>query len=228
MLDFVKAVAPRSWLASAHLTSLPEPDLGQRETIRISALLEIGGRLMNCNVVELSARTACVYLSEFIGAHDTFVGQMGLLRKVGGQAVSVTVRSFTDMSLNLKFLSPVGPEAFGSPVDGFRAEVRRSERAQVQIRSQIIAGDEKIPGTILNISVGGALVRTDTACNPTGAIMLQSETLRPMGGYIRWRNETLLGIMFNRPLSMFNAEDIADNFNVSPLWLDEISELHGD
>lgn len=228
MLDFVKAVAPRSWLASTHLAPLAEPDLGHRETVCISAMLEIGGRLINCTVVELGARSACVYLSDFVGTHDTFIGQMGLLRRVGGQAVSVTVRSFTDMSLNLKFLSPVGPETFGSPLDGFRAEVHRPERVEVQIRSQIAWGDKKIPGTILNISVGGALVRTDTPCNPTGAIMLQSDMLRPMGGYVRWRNELLLGIMFNRPLPMSSAEDIADNFAVSPLWLDEIVELHGD
>jgi len=228
MLDFVKAVAPRSWLASTHLVPLAEPDLGHRETVCISAMLEIGGRLINCTVVELSARNACVYLSDFVGTHDTFIGQLGLLRQVGGQAVSVTVRSFTDMSLNLKFLSPVGPETFGASIDSFHTEVQRSERAQVQIRSQIAWGDKRIPGTILNISVGGALVRTDTPCNPTGAIMLQSDMLRPMGGYVRWRNELLLGIMFNRPLPLSSAEDIADNFAISPIWLDEIVELHGD
>lgn len=226
MLDFVRAVAPRSWLAPAPVKPLPEPDLGHRETVCISAMLEIGGRLINCTVVEISARNACVYLSEFVGTHDTFIGQLGLLRQVGGQAVSVTVRSFTDMSLNLRFLSPVGAETFGSPVDNFHAEVRRSERAKVQIRSQIAWGDKTVPGTILNISVGGALVRTDAPCNPTGAIMLQSDMLRPMGGYVRWRTELLLGIMFNRPLPMSSAEDIADNFAVSPLWLDEIVELH--
>jgi hypothetical protein len=227
MLDFVRAVTPRSWFPSGDL-ALPELDCGQREAVCIQAILELGGRVISCTVVEISARNACVYLSEFVAAHDAFIGQLGLLRNLGGPAISVAVRSFADMSLNLKFLNPVGLEAFCAPVDGFRSDPRRSERAQVEIRSQIIAGDQRIDGTILNISGGGALVRTDEPSSPTGAIMIESELMRPMWGYIRWRDETLLGIMFNRLLSIPCAEEIAEIFSINPIWLQEIIEHHRD
>jgi hypothetical protein len=138
------------------------------------------------------------------------------------------VRTFTDMSLNLRFMNPVGLETFSAPVDRFRAQVPRSSRAQVQISAQIVAGDQTIPGMILNISCGGALVRTDKPCNPTSAIMIQSDLLRPMGGYVRWRQDMLLGIMFNRLLPISSAEAISDTFGVNPIWLEEIIECHGD
>jgi hypothetical protein len=106
--------------------------------------------------------------------------------------------------------------------------VRRSGRAPVQIRAQIIAGDQTTPGTILNISCGGALIRADEPCNPTSAIMIQSDLLRPMGGYVRWRQDMLLGIMFNRLLPISSAEAISDTFGINPIWLEEIIECHGD
>jgi hypothetical protein len=231
MFDFVRAVAPRSWMPSSEMAlSSDSSELGreQREDVCIQGVLEIGGRVISCTVVELSTKDACVYLNEFIAAHDSFIGQLGLLRHFGGSAVSVMVRTFTDMSLNLKFLNPIGLETFTAPADRFRTEVRRSGRAQVKIRAQIIAGDQAIPGTILNISCGGALVRTDKSCNPTSAIMIQSELLRPMGGYVRWHQEMLLGIMFNRLLPISSAEAISDTFGVNPLWLEEIIECHRD
>ncbi len=228
MFDFVRAVTPRSWLPSEDLALVPELGEGQREDVCLQGVLEIGGRAISCTVVELSTRGACVYLNEFIAAHDTFIGQLGLLRHFGGNAVSVMVRTFTDMSLNLKFMTPIGLETFRAPVDRFRAEVRRSGRAQVKISAQIIVGDQSIPGTILNISCGGALVRTDKPCNPTSAIMIQSDLLRPMGGYVRWRQDTHLGIMFNRLLSISSAELISDTFGVNPIWLEEIIGCHGD
>jgi hypothetical protein len=228
MFDFVRAVAPRSWLHSSDVALSLELGDGQREDVCIQGILEIGGRAISCTVVELSTRDASVYLNEFIAAHDTFIGQLGLLRHFGGQAVSVMVRTFTDMSLNLRFMNPVGLETFSAPVDRFRAQVPRSSRAQVQISAQIIAGDQTIPGMILNISCGGALVRTDKPCNPTNAIMIQSDLLRPMGGYVRWRQDLLLGIMFNRLLPISSAEAISDTFGVNPIWLEEIIECHGD
>lgn len=228
MFDFVRAVAPRSWLQPADAALSPELGEGQREDVCIQGVLEIGGRVISCTVVELSTRDASVYLNEFIAAHDTFIGQLGLLRHFGGQAVSVMVRTFTDMSLNLKFVNPIGLETFSAPMDGFSAEVPRSRRAQVQISAQIVTGDQTIPGTIQNISCGGALVRTDKPCNPTSAIMIQSDLLRPIGGYARWRQDMLLGIMFNRLLPISSAEVISDTFSINPIWLEEIIECHGD
>ncbi len=45
MFDFVRAVAPRSWLQSTDLALSPELGEGQQEDVCIQGILEIGGEV---------------------------------------------------------------------------------------------------------------------------------------------------------------------------------------
>ncbi len=228
MLDLVRAITPRSWL-SRTAAAVPRPSVDDApEIVRIAALLEFGGRVIDCNIVELTSRSASVQLDALEAAHGAFIGQHGLLRPHHGRPVSTVVRWFTDRSLSLKFVTAVGLGAFSSSIDRFREGMQRAGRAQIEMKSQIIADAKGTTGTILNISCGGALIRTSEPFRPGEPIMLQPELLRPIGGYVRWRKERQMGVMFNRLLPVESAEIIAKTFAIHPVWLEEISECHRD
>lgn len=228
MRELVKAIDPRPWLSRTFLAGPAEPDLERREIVRIPASLEIGGRVVDCTIVELTSRAACVHLDALDAAHGAFIGQQGLLRPHFGKPVSTAVRWYTEKSLSLKFMTAVNLGAFSASIDRFREGMQRPGRAQVDLPAQIVAGATAMPCTILNISGGGALVRTPAPFRPGQSVMLQSELLRPMGGYVRWRKDGRLGIMFNRMLPIESAEIVARAFDIHPIWLDEISECHRD
>lgn len=225
MLDIVRAITPRAWLprTTEDISSLVEE---AHEPVNIPGALEIGGKVIDCTIVELTARGACVCLDELEDAHGAFIGQQGLLRPHGGKPVSTVVRWFSPRSLSLKFLTPVSLDAFDGPINAGRTALLRPGRAEVRIPAQIICGARGSTATILNLSVGGALIRADCTFRPGEPIMLQCDMIRPIGGYVRWKKDNMLGMMFNRLLATDCAETVSQAFNVHPIWMEEIAECH--
>lgn len=75
-------------------------------------------------------------------------------------------------------------------------EQRRFERATVLWAGSLVSGDLVFECVIVNVSVGGAMVRTDGASQCRSPVVLRSTHFGELAGEISWRKGNELGIRF--------------------------------
>jgi hypothetical protein len=75
-------------------------------------------------------------------------------------------------------------------------ERRRFERAKVLWSGQLVYGDETAACLIVNISAGGAMVRTDAAAICPASVTLRNARIGDLAAEITWRKNNEMGLKF--------------------------------
>lgn len=210
---------------------LGEPDMGGRrqEERRITlarASLQFGHDTMDCTIVDASGSGVQVHIDD----HEIIaccVGQQVILAPLGGEQMAATIRWIRDRNIGLHFVT--GTSAQVLPSLARRSErllYPRPGRAQVSIPATLYAGVERFQGRIRNISAGGALIESRARFSFGQQIILETELVRPLGGYVRWQKGGKTGVMFSRILPVDSAKVIAERFDVHAVWLQEVVHCH--
>lgn len=178
-------------------------------------------------ILDVSASGVRVRTDENQPAIAACIGQQMILTPRGGEAVAVSLRWVNGKGLGLQFLAAA--ESWEIALSGDRAHrmlQARPGRAQVTIPTAINLGGRQFQGRILNISVGGALIETAADLKFGEQVILETNFVRPIGAYIRWRKRGMVGVMFARLLPVASAQIIADEFAVHPVWMQEVIRCH--
>ena len=75
-------------------------------------------------------------------------------------------------------------------------ERRRFERAKVLWSGQLIYGDETAACLIVNISAGGAMVRSEAAAICPASVTLRNARIGDLAAEITWRKNDEMGLKF--------------------------------
>ncbi len=75
-------------------------------------------------------------------------------------------------------------------------ERRRFERATVLWSGHLVHGDQAIACLIVNISAGGAMVRTDDAAICPASVTLRSAHIGDLAAEVTWRKNNEMGLRF--------------------------------
>lgn len=198
-----------------------------RQPALTRASIEMGRDVVDCVILDVSASGVRVRIDEDQPAMAASVGQQMILCPLGGEPVAVSLRWVNGRGLGLQFLSSVEPWALSLTGDKARRMLRpRSGRAEVSIPTAINAGGRQFQGCILNLSVGGALIRTSADLQFGEQIILETDIVRPIGAYVRWRKRDMIGVMFGRLLPVDSAKIIAGKFAVHSAWMREVIRCH--
>lgn len=75
-------------------------------------------------------------------------------------------------------------------------ERRRFERATVLWSGHLVHGDQALACLIVNISAGGAMVRTDDAAICPASVTLRSARIGDLAAEVTWRKNNEMGLKF--------------------------------
>ncbi len=75
-------------------------------------------------------------------------------------------------------------------------ERRRFQRAKVLWSGHLVYGDQLVACLIVNISAGGAMVRTDGAVICPASIILRNARIGDLAAEVTWRKNNEMGLKF--------------------------------
>ncbi len=75
-------------------------------------------------------------------------------------------------------------------------ERRRFERATILWSGHLVHGDQALACLIVNISAGGAMVRTDDAAICPASVTLRNPRIGDLPAEVRWRRNNEMGLKF--------------------------------
>ncbi len=75
-------------------------------------------------------------------------------------------------------------------------ERRRLERATVLWSGHLVHGDQAVACLIVNISAGGAMVRTDDAATCPASVTLRNPRIGDLAAEVMWRKNNEMGLKF--------------------------------
>ncbi len=76
------------------------------------------------------------------------------------------------------------------------SERRRFERTTVLWSGHLVHGDQAVACLIVNISAGGAMVRTDDAATCPASVTLRNSRIGDLAAEITWRKNNEMGLRF--------------------------------
>ena len=89
----------------------------------------------------------------------------------------------------------------------FSAERRRAARAEVSIRTTAgLPGMERVEVELVNLSIGGVMMRAAKALSENTAVMIDMPGLGWAGGRVVWFFNEQHGVQFDRPLSQLYVD----------------------
>ena len=83
---------------------------------------------------------------------------------------------------------------------------KRPLRVRLDVPCQLVLGDRRVRGTIVNLSQQGALVRTQEHLSLIQRIRIEAEGLPEIGARVRWRRNEHYGLSFE---DMFQFAELA-------------------
>ena len=198
-----------------------------RRAMCLRATLDTGAMVRDCAVVDIAANGARIQLDDALGSDRPCLGQQMLLSPPGQSPIVALLRWSEDRDLGLQFLSPISPDTLTAIERTQQRVVRpRPGRARLTMPAELQVGEARHATRVINLSCGGALIETTTALTPGTMVMIHCDVIRPIAGHVRWSRKNRIGIMFNRLLPVASAEAIAQAFDVSTIWVDEVSTYH--
>jgi len=198
-----------------------------RQSTHVPASIGLGLEEVDCVILDVSASGVRVRTDENQPVMVACIGQQMILSPRGGEPVAVTLRWVNGRGLGLQFLAAT--ESGDGALAGGRAgsvPSARPGRAQVAIPAAINLGGRQFKGTILNISVGGALIESEADLLFGQQIVLETNIVRPIAAYVRWQKKGMVGVMFGRLLPVDSAKIISEEFAVHPMWMHEVIRCH--
>ncbi len=73
---------------------------------------------------------------------------------------------------------------------------RRFERTTVLWRGRLAFGEQEVGCVIVNVSSGGAMVRTEEAAHCLPSVILRNERIGELAAEVTWRKNDELGLRF--------------------------------
>ena len=85
---------------------------------------------------------------------------------------------------------------------GMYSNQRKFEREDTSLPAHIVTAHGSADCAIINISMGGAKVRTTEELPPNGTLQLSIEQFGTFQGYGKWRSGNTMGIQFDEDAGM--------------------------
>lgn len=173
-------------------------EVRQTSILRL-ALIDAGGAAQLCRITNVSPQglQATVFGSAIAGTAVTIrvpddVTLAGTIVWVKNRCIGIKLDQPLPQSALLRF----GGEAAGA------AKRRRLPRIEIAATGVLRSASGTYAVEILDISPGGAMVRTPYALPALGPIVLDVSGLPKIGGQIRWLDGTRAGLLFNEAIPL--------------------------
>jgi hypothetical protein len=203
---------PKASIASCDFDEAAERRLSPRQTMILRVgLLAHGERSTFCLVKNISPMGAQLRLYGQVAEGISVTLAVGDEDPVRGQ-----IAWAKDGTAGVEFENPLDATTLLRAMQKLPATKRRSSpRVKTAAHALLRTGGRSYPGQLLDVSAVGARVRTPRPIRIGPSIMVTLPDLPTIKAFVRWNEETELGLAFNEPLPIqLLAEWMNDRVNL--------------
>lgn len=192
-------------------------DARKRLMLRVAKLRCLGGEYP-CVIHDVSATGAKLRLFH---AHP--VDSHMFLELAGGALYAIERRWMDGPFAGYRFSARIDVDAF---IAESRPEAGRPLRLRISHPLRVVAGGERSPGMLIDLSREGACIETWREVPRRAPLHVELEGMAPRLAYVRWRREGRHGVLFQNPLTLEELADLA--LRLQPRDLTEATPLSAD
>lgn len=214
----------RPWLKKQDVISEHNRRGESRIPVIVSAELIVGLKAFSCRIVDLASQ-GCRLKIDCNQQLELCIGELAILRLPNGTSLSGVLRWIQGDDLGIQLCEALDVHSIIEQNE-MRRNIPRAGRTPVSLSIKVLSGKSTFDAKLKNISATGALISCNAEFLCDSTVFLHSEMVRPIGGYVRWRKNKDIGVMFNRLLPIKTAEFFSELHGVNEFWIHEVKQMH--